>query len=552
MIGCGEKMICTEKNASMTEEEAASTTPSDVNNCTTQKSPPSWSAKKQPTRVAAPIRCADPPLECTQSDYEAFLSDASGLANVIEASVELLDCARYGEVDACRAILDIWIPRYIDGYNNEKSSIVDVAKDASQSTPLHKACSNGHTSVVQLLLARGFTSHAVNDSGNTPLHWAAAAGKAECVGLLLDQHDALVSSSSSSSSDKVFGNDGGRLDVLKRNAFGRSALTEGFASGDTKTIERLLNHDSAEEERLIGGLTGKEVKTDKVLEEANVDGGNVEKTNASNNIGIVHEFSFLKDVSSSVRVQQDEDEIVQNNKQQQQRVSVLIRELPITHANDPFGQSPIEDTTGLGIWCASLVMSRWMASLDMVQRMSNSSVLELGAGCSTPSLSAAIYGTPKSVTMTDLNPVTINNAQYNIELNRLNESGDCSVTATSIDWGDETTYPMSSHGGKFDYVICSDCIYQRDIVDLLKKVVTGLLNPDNGTFLYVAPESGRDGLDEFIETMKSDSNFECMSEVIAPDSYRTNPLTSGDDEDCFLHFHELASKVYILYEFRRC
>jgi len=146
----------------------------------------------------------------------------------------------------------------------------------------------------------------------------------------------------------------------------------------------------------------------------------------------------------------------------------LIRELPIAHANDPFGQSAIKNTTGLGIWCASLVMSRWMASPDMVAQMSNTTVLELGAECGTPSLSAAIYGTPKSVTITDLNSVIINNAQYNIELNRLNnESGGCSVTATSIDWGDETTYPTSSHGGKFDYVICSDCIYQRDIVDLL-------------------------------------------------------------------------------------
>jgi predicted nicotinamide N-methyase len=370
-------------------------------------------------------------------------------------------------------------------------------------------------------------------------------------------------------SDKIFGQNGGRLDVLKRNAFGRSALTEGFASGDTKTIERLLNHDSAEEERLIGGLHGNEVKTtdedDDIHVKNNVDdgGGNAKKKkNVSDNIGIVHEFDFLTDVSSSSSSSSehhDEDKIVQNNKQkQQQRVSVLVRELPIAHANDPFGQSPIEDTTGLGIWCASLVLSRWMASPAMVARMSNKTVLELGAGCGTPSLCVAMYGTPKCVTITDLNPITIHNAQYNIELNRLNNDkscGNCLVTATSIDWGDETTYPTTttlSQGGKFDYVICSDCIYQRDIGDLLKKVVTGLLTPENGAFLYVAPESGRDGLDEFIESMKSDSTFECIKEVIAPDSYRTNPLTSGDEEDCFLHFHELASKVYILYEFRRC
>jgi hypothetical protein len=120
------------------------------------------------------------------------------------------------------------------------------------------------------------------------------------------------------------------------------------------------------------------------------------------------------------------------------------------------------------------------------------------------------------------------------------------TTASSIDWGDEATYPSNT----LDYVICSDCIYQKDIVPLLKKVVTGLLHPDRGMFLYVAPEGGRDGLPEFIAAMKAEG-FECAREEIAPDAYRENPLRSGDEEDCFLHFHELASTVYVLYEFRR-
>ena len=38
----------------------------------------------------------DPPLECTQSDFDALLGDAAGLVDYDEASSELLDCARYG------------------------------------------------------------------------------------------------------------------------------------------------------------------------------------------------------------------------------------------------------------------------------------------------------------------------------------------------------------------------------------------------------------------------------------------------------------------------
>jgi hypothetical protein len=202
-------------------------------------------------------------------------------------------------------------------------------------------------------------------------------------------------------------------------------------------------------------------------------------------------------------------------------------------------------------------MSRWMASNDMVRRMEDKSIIELGAGCGVPSITAAAYGKPRSVIVSDLNPDTIDNARHNIRLNGLDRANDGdddgsnrkSVTAASIDWGDETTYPTAN--GKFDYVICSDCIYQRDIAHLLRDVVLGLLDPDRGTFLYVAPEGGRDGLDEFVSGMKLDGGFECLSEIIAPDRYRENPLKSGDDEDFFLHFHELASKAYVLYEFRR-
>jgi len=73
-------------------------------------------------------------------------------------------------------------------------------------------------------------------------------------------------------------------------------------------------------------------------------------------------------------------------------------------------------------------------------------------------------------------------------------------------------------------------------------VVTGLLDPQHGTFLYIAPEGGRDGLPEFIAATKVEG-FECVTEDTAEDGYRVNPLKSGDEEDCFLHFHELGSIV---------
>ena len=305
---------------------------------------------KQPPPPPPPKICAiDPPLECSQSDFEALLGDAAGLASHEEASAELLDCARYGEVDACRAILDVWSSHNKEeqtsgeddntkssiAANDEKEgasekipSVIVDAQDASKSTSLHRACANGHKSTVQLLLSRG-AEHLQNDSGNTPLHWAAGAGHGDCVKLLLDHYDALCSRKkrecSNADEDVKNGQNGGKnssnneepLDVLLKNDFGRSAMTEGFASGDTKTVEHLLNHDSAEEEKLIGGLNKEETE----VEEEDVVGGDRQKKGGGKKKSIVHEFDFLRE---SV---EEGEEVGSGNAEGGRRPAVFIREL---------------------------------------------------------------------------------------------------------------------------------------------------------------------------------------------------------------------------------
>ena len=296
--------------------------------------------QQKPQPQPPPKAATNPPLECVQADFEALLGDAAGLANYAEASSELLDCARYGEVDACRAILDVWSNTNNNNNNNNNNNkkegsdkvgqlpIVD-AKDAGQSTSLHKACANGHTSTVQLLLSNG-ALHFQNDSGNTPLHWAAGSGHAKCVKLLLDHYDALHNTNTNNNASNNNNKDKEslvvavvvpRIDVLTKNSFGRSALTEGFASGDTKTVEHLLNHDSATEEKLIGGLDKKDVDEEEAGEVAG--GGEDKNKKQKQKQSIVHEFDFLRgdDTNNEDVVSKDEED---------SRPSVLIRELVST------------------------------------------------------------------------------------------------------------------------------------------------------------------------------------------------------------------------------
>lgn len=165
------------------------------------------------------------------------------------------------------------------------------------------------------------------------------------------------------------------------------------------------------------------------------------------------------------------------------------------------------------------------------------------------------YSDATEVYVTDLNPTTLDNLNYNIQLNRQhtstpsNKAWEDRLHAGPINWEDPETWPKE----KIDFVIGSDLIYQESIVPILQKVVLGLCQ-GQGTFLYVAPDTesdiGRDGLAEFIEAMTATEGCTLVSAPLAPQEYHSNPLSNQDDDLCFLHFHELTSAAYRLYEFK--
>ena len=308
-----------------------------------------------------------------------------------------------------------------------------------------------------------------------------------------------------------------------------------FSRENTKLVGMLLEHDSAEEEKLLGNA--KEI--DSKENDSNKNKKSEDELNESK--GLIHEFDLLRDGSNDGKEEKDQSSDYVNECKNSligtsdDAQTLLVRELPIKNADSPFGDDAIDDTTGLGIWCASLVMGRWMASKSMLGRFDGKSVLELGAGCDIPGLAIGLYSNAKNVYITDYNPATMKNLHYNIDLNtdRLKSSIPNwveKVSAMTIDWDDESTWPSE----KMDVVIGSDLIYQESIVPLLLKVLNGLLK-DRGAFLYSCPSDGRDGLTQFLDVMKKEG-FKCEGEEIAPDVYRTNPLSNGDAGDAFLQY----------------
>jgi hypothetical protein len=100
-----------------------------------------------------------------------------------------------------------------------------------------------------------------------------------------------------------------------------------------------------------------------------------------------------------------------------------------------------------------------------------------------------------------------------------------------------------------DVVIGSDLIYQSDMAPLLATTLQQLV-AYNGRFLYAAPKEGRQGHADFLALMEK-SGFQLVRETEPPQSYLENPLQNQDDEDFYVHFHELQNSDmnYRLYEF---
>ena len=439
-----------------------------------------------------------------------------------EANRELLECARYGETED----LENLIVRGAD---------CNYADNDTGNTPLHRAAANGEVGCIKVLIKHK-CRHVQNKQGNFPIHWAAQNGKIEALKLIFDSFPA------------------DEIDVLKQNSFGRSTLTEAFSSKNTECIEIVLSQPSASEDKLLHSTSTSESVPMDEDETANV--GCYDEKN-----GISHSMYFTKGDSSS------QDCVIQ------------IRELPITRADDPFGTetNPEDDTTGLGVWPASILLSHYINTFkrDLIR---GGTIVELGAGCGLPAIAAAKLCGARTIYLTDIHESTLRNACYNVHLNNndgqptagvtsnraqyiLDEAAGttCDLNVSRVNWSDVKSYPPSAA----DVILGSDLVYDKNILSILVPAIMKMLKL-GGSFLYVAPALGnqdRAGLDALDGTLLS-SGFEHVESINCPSEFYRNVLVpssvaaSGSefdaDEDVrsmvddmndqfVLHFYDLSA-----------
>lgn len=404
------------------------------------------------------------------------------MASLVErCNEELLVCARYGELEELKEELG-------------KGADVNFKGEGGK-TALHAACANGHEAIVDALLAAGADATATNDAGNTPGHYAASQRHAGCLRKIVATAGA---------------------DVLARNEFGRSCLTEAIASGDGAVATIALEHGSAAEEKIIEGL--------------GVETGPAE---------VEHALAL-----SPPRTAGEKAPTV-----------IRVREKVISTGarDDALGDGDgATDRTGLAIWAAALVLGRWLA--DKASDFDGKSVVELGAGCGVGALALAAACKTCRVVATDAAPETLANLEHNAALFAADFPDDddhdaprggraplLGVTArvgtAGLDWAEK-------RDARCDVVVGADLVYHEAVVDILAKTVerTGCAE-----FWYAAPSTGRAGGDAFLAKLER-LGFEHVAKA-APPSYAASPL--ADAEAGLLYFPDLASTAFTLHRFVR-
>ncbi|KAF9068827.1 hypothetical protein BDP27DRAFT_1294528 [Rhodocollybia butyracea] len=121
-------------------------------------------------------------------------------------------------------------------------------------------------------------------------------------------------------------------------------------------------------------------------------------------------------------------------------------------------------------------------------------VIELGAGCSLPSLASCIISDPSNVpslvvTSDYPDPVILENLKHNIERNQILVSPSCKLHYTGYEWGQgaqELLAFLPSGASGFEIVILSDLLHFHASHDALIKSVSFLLKKTADARVFVA------------------------------------------------------------------
>ena len=114
-------------------------------------------------------------------------------------------------------------------------------------------------------------------------------------------------------------------------------------------------------------------------------------------------------------------------------------------------------------------------------------VCELGCGMTgLGGLVLACTQQPSEILLTDGNCASVENVREILQAN-LGKFGRTNTSAEVLVWDKSFLQQVHPHDGKFDYVICADCLFFEEVHVELVQVILKLLKPDGGAAVIFAP-----------------------------------------------------------------
>ena len=178
------------------------------------------------------------------------------------------------------------------------------------------------------------------------------------------------------------------------------------------------------------------------------------------------------------------------------------------------------NTGNVRIWPAEEVLAYYC--LENKETFKGSSVCELGCGMTgLAGVMLACSTTPCNVLLTDGNERSVCNVKEIVDRNK-GRFGITKVSCDVLKW--ESSTFNEEYCGKYDYVICADCLFFEDLHNELALVIQKLLVPNKGMAFLFAPRRGNT-LEQFCSIVKDYFEVkvsEHYSDLVST-MYRQNP-----------------------------
>lgn len=173
--------------------------------------------------------------------------------------------------------------------------------------------------------------------------------------------------------------------------------------------------------------------------------------------------------------------------------SVLTVEADVRHVVRALSVDALlgfNNTGNVCLWPSEEVMA--YHCLEHVEEFRDCSVCELGGGMTClAGLMLACSRAPRDVWLTDGNETSVENV---IEIVSLPENrarfGDTAVSASVLRWDRAFLSEPSPSDAKYDFVVCSDCLFFDKVHAELARVILKLVKPGGRAWLFAPGRSG--------------------------------------------------------------